>query len=154
MMNHKGLLSPLTFYLVSYCLIALGIWTVFNLLKQHFGQKLMEGDVFGGFEFYGGMVSGMVRWACMYLFFLSLLHAPFYSEAERAEHIKQVEYNYGSDFFPTICKIQDSVFVSSLTGRGADKYLNRFLMQPVSSEAGTLRNDNSMARRNELLVKR
>jgi hypothetical protein len=81
-----------------------------------------------------------------------LLHAPYYSEAERAAHMKAVDYNYGSDFFPSVCKIQDSVFLSSLTGMGATKYLDRFLMEQVTGDVKPLRGENSMARRNERTI--
>jgi hypothetical protein len=63
-----------------------------------------------------------------------------------------VEYNYGSDFFPTVCKLQDSVFVSSITGRATGKYLTFLLMEPVSSDVPKLRDDTSLARRNERTI--
>ena len=146
---YKTLASLLTFYIIAYLFIGLLIWMVFSFIKQRFGQKLIEGDVFGRFEFYGGMAAGMVRHACVCLAVMSLLHAPFYSDAEREAHRKHVEYNYGSDFFPTVCKFQDSVFLSSLAGQGTKKYLDFLLIEPVSGDASPLRGDNSMARRNE-----
>ncbi len=149
LINQKGVLSPLTAYVMAYLLIALAIWSVFHLIKKRFGQKVIEGDVFGRFEFYGGMVAGIVRCTCVYFFILSLLHAPFYSEAERAQRLKEVEYNYGSDFFPSLCKVQDTIFLSSLTGKGAAKYLDRFLMEQVSGDSKALRDDTSLAKRNE-----
>ena len=141
--------APLQFYVTAYLAIALFIWSLFGFIKKRFGQKLIESDVFGRLEFYGGMMAGAVRWTCMYFFVLSVLHAPFYSEADREQRRKEVEYNYGSDFFPSVCKIQDSVFLASLTGKGAVKYLDRFLMEQVTGDADPLRGENSMARRNE-----
>ena len=141
--------APLYFYLLAYWGIALFVWGLFAFIKKRFGQKLIEGDVFGRFEFYGGMCAGAVRWLCVYFFILSMLHAPFYSAEEREAHRKYVDYNWGSDFFPSVCKVQDSVYLSSLTGLGATKYLDRFLMEPVSGDSNPLRGDNSMAKRNE-----
>jgi uncharacterized membrane protein required for colicin V production len=152
LMNQKPILSTLTFYMMAYLLIALGVWLVFNFIKKRLGQKLIESDIFGRFEFYGGMGSGAVRWLCMYFFVLSLLHAPFYSDAERAERKKEMEYNYGSDFFPSVVSIQDTVFHSSLTGKGAIMWLEPLLMEPVSGDAKPLRGDNSLARRRERAV--
>ena len=149
---HRTWFSLLSFYLFAYLFIGLSIWIVFSIIKQRFGQKLIESDVFGRFEFYGGMAAGMTRYACALLVCLSLLHAPFYSDAEREARKREVEYNYGSDFFPTVCKLQDSVFVSSMTGRGATKYLGFILMEPVSADSPRLRDDSSLARRNERTI--
>src|SRR5262245_14280052 len=60
---NKTLFSLLTFYLIAYIFIGLIIWMVFSFIKQRFGQKLIDGDIFGRFEFYGGMAAGMIRYA-------------------------------------------------------------------------------------------
>ena len=142
-------MSVATYCVLSYLLIALVIKIVFVLFKQRFGQKLVESDIFGRFEFYGGMAAGAVRWTCMYFFLLSILHAPSYTAEELAQRQKEVEYNFGSDFFPSVPKIQESVFEKSLTGRGADTYLALFLLEPSSADGGALRGDSSMAKRRE-----
>jgi uncharacterized membrane protein required for colicin V production len=141
--------SLATYCVLSYIIIALVIKILFVLFKRRFGQKLVESDIFGRFEFYGGMGAGALRWACMYLFFLSILHAPSYTAEELAQRQKEVEYNFGNDFFPSISKIQETVFKNSLTGRGVDTYLGRFLLEPSSADVGALRGDNSMAKRRE-----
>jgi uncharacterized membrane protein required for colicin V production len=151
-MNQKPLLSKLSYYLLSYILIAAGVSLVFLFLKKRLGQKLVESDSFGVFEFYGGMAAGSVRWLCMYLFVLSMLHAPYYSPEYLAQRAKEVDYNYGSDFFPAPCKIQASVFKDSLTGKGAEKYLGRFMMESTSGTAKVLRDENSLAKRRERAV--
>jgi uncharacterized membrane protein required for colicin V production len=148
----RPVLSPLTCYIIAYLLIVLGVWLAFSFIKKRFGQKLIESDIFGRFEFYGGMCAGAVRWVCVYFILLSLLHAPYYSDADRAKRIRDVEYNYGSDFFPSIVKIQDSVFLSSLTGQGATAWLDPWLMERVSGEASPLRGENSLAKRRERAV--
>ncbi|HWN96798.1 MAG TPA: hypothetical protein VNT99_17350, partial [Methylomirabilota bacterium] len=51
--------------------------------------------------------------------------------------------------FPSICSIQDEVFLASLTGKGAAKYLDHFLMEQVSGNSKALRDDTSLAKRNE-----
>ena len=80
-----------------------------------------------------------------------MLHAPFYSDEYRAQHKKDVEYNFGSDFFPSIMKIQDSVYASSLTGKGA-LLTGPLLMDQVSGDVTPLRGEHSMARRRERAV--
>jgi uncharacterized membrane protein required for colicin V production len=152
LMNQRPLLSQLSYYLLSYILIALAVSLVFLFLKKRLGQKLVESDSFGVFEFYGGMAAGCVRWLCMYLFALSMLHAPYYSPEYLAQRAKEVDYNYGSDFFPAPCKIQASVFKDSLTGKGAEKYLGRFMMESTSGDAKALRGEDSLAKRRERAV--
>ena len=149
LLNTRPVLSLATYCVLSYIIIALVIKILFVLFKRRFGQKLVESDIFGRFEFYGGMAAGAVRWTCMYFFLLSILHAPSYSAEELAQRQKDVEYNFGSDFFPSISKIQDAVFKDSLTGRGAGAYLGYFLLEPSSADVGALRGDNSMAKRRE-----
>jgi hypothetical protein len=151
-MNQRPVLSLVTYYLLSYIGIAMILSAFFMFLKKRFGEKLVESDIFGRFEFYGGMAAGSVRWLCMYFVLLSILHAPQYSEEELAERRRRVEYNFGSDFFPSIDKIQAEVFKVSFTGVGAQKYLGRFLIDPTSSETSPLRNENSLAKRRERAV--
>lgn len=145
----KPILSLLTYYMLSYIVVALAVKSIFVLIKRKFGQKMVESDMFGRLEFYGGMGAGSVRFLCMYLFALSLLHAPHYSEEFFAKRAKEVDYNYGSDFFPHPCKIQVSVFQNSFTGKNAEKYLAILLIEQTDGSARSVRDDTSLAKRNE-----
>jgi uncharacterized membrane protein required for colicin V production len=145
----KPIFSLLTYYIMSYIAIALVVKIVFVLIKKKFGQKMVESDMFGRMEFYGGMVAGSVRFLCMYLFALSLLHAPHYSEEYLANRAKEVDYNYGSDFFPHPCKIQASVFQNSFTGKNTEKYLAVLLIEQTDGSSRSVRDDTSLAKRNE-----
>jgi uncharacterized membrane protein required for colicin V production len=152
-LNYKPIFSQLTYYIISYLLIAAGIKIIFLLIKRRFGQKIVESDVFGRIEFYGGMAAGAVRFACVYLFVLSLLHAPHYSPEYWAQRAKDVDYNYGSDFFPHPCKIQKSVFENSITGIQAKKHLEILLIEQTSgNNAKAIRNESSLAKRNERAI--
>lgn len=148
----KPMFSQLTYYVISYLLIAFAIKIVFLLLKKKFGQKFVESDMFGRMEFYGGMAAGAVRFTCVYFFLLSLLHAPHYSPEYWAKRAKEVDYNYGSDFFPAPCKIQRSVFENSFTGTRAKEFLAFLLIEQTSGESKALRDDKSLARRNERTI--
>ena len=149
LMGQKPLLSRLTYYMLSYILIALGVKIVFTFIKQKFGAKIVESDMFGRMEFYGGMAAGSVRFACIYLFLLSLLHAPHYSAEFLAKRAKDVDYNYGSDFFPHPSKIQKAVFQDSFTGKNAEQHLPMLLIVQMDGNSKAIRDDNSMAKRNE-----
>src|SRR5687768_17160322 len=65
LLNTRPLLSMTTYCVLSYIIIALVIKILFVLFKRRFGQKLVESDIFGRFEFYGGMGAGALRWTCM-----------------------------------------------------------------------------------------
>jgi uncharacterized membrane protein required for colicin V production len=151
-LNYKPIFSTLTYYILSYLLIAMFIKIIFVLFKRKFGQKIVESDMFGRFEFYGGMAAGVVRFSCIYLFVLSLLHAPHYSPEFWAQRAKDVDYNYGSDFFPHPCKIQKSVFESSFTGTKVKKHAEILLIEQTDGSSKALRDDSSLAKRNERAI--
>ena len=144
-------LSMVTYCVLSYLLIAGAVALIFLFFKKRFGQKLIEGDVFGRFEFYGGMAAGAVRWLCVYLIVLAVLHAPQYTAEELEERRKRVEYNFGSDFFGafSICQIQPAVFKNSITGRAAENYGRILLIDPTSTQGSDIRGDGSLAKRRE-----
>ncbi len=76
----------------------------------------MGSDVFGRAEYYLGMASGLVRFTCMALVVLAVLHARSFSPAEvRAGETFQ-DAAYGSQVFPTLHTIQVEVSERSLTG--------------------------------------
>lgn len=149
LMNQKPLLSKLTYYMLSYIFIALGIKIVFTFIKSRFGAKIVESDLFGRLEFYGGMAAGAVRFTCVYLFLISLLHAPHYSAEFLAKRAKDVDYNWGSDFFPHPSKIQKAVFNDSFTGKSTEKHLAKLLIEQMDGNSKAIRDETSMARRNE-----
>src|ERR1051326_7475380 len=66
--------SPVFTYIASYLFIAVLIKVVFVLIKRMAGEKLVSGEIFGNFEYYLGMVAGMIRFACMIIFFLALMN--------------------------------------------------------------------------------
>ncbi len=149
LMNQKPVLSLLTYYILSYLLIALGVKIVFTFIKSRFGAKIVESDMFGRLEFYGGMAAGAVRFTCIYFFLISLLHAPHYSAEFLAKRAKDVDYNYGSDFFPHPSKIQKAVFQDSFTGKTTEKHLPMLLMVQMDGNSVVIRSDRSLAKRNE-----
>ncbi|HTD66244.1 MAG TPA: CvpA family protein [Candidatus Limnocylindria bacterium] len=148
----KPVISRLAYYMMSYLAIALGVKIVFVLIKKKLGQKMIESDIFGRFEYYGGMAAGAVRFVCVYFFVLSLLHAPHYSPEYLAQRAKDVDYNYGSDFFPHPSKMQVTVFEKSTTGINAKKYLSTLMIERTSGSSSGLRDNNSLARRNERTI--
>src|SRR5665213_2085522 len=69
-------------YVTSYLAIALVVFILYSILKNFFREKLSGSNAFGSGEYYLGTISGMIRYACMVLFVLALLNAPYYSVNE------------------------------------------------------------------------
>ena len=110
-------------YISAYLIIAVVVWMVFMLISSRIKKKLEGSNAFGSGEYYLGITSGIVRWACITLFGLALLNAPVYTKAEIAA--KQAYNNrwygggldgYKGDFIPTLDELQVAVFDDSLFG--------------------------------------
>src|SRR5258706_6653304 len=92
-----ALLANILAYLVAAGIIVF----VCKSLKRGVGEKLVQGDVFGRFEFYLGMIAGLVRFFCIAMFVLALLHAKYSTPQDRERMAKIQRDNFGSVSFPT-----------------------------------------------------
>ena len=117
---------PTASSVISYLFIAVAIFLAFTPLRTKFREKASAGNsnTFGSGEYYLGMASGCIRFACILLFFLAILNAPFYSAEEIAAKKAYDQRWYGGgqagfsgEFFPSIPEIQADVFNSSFSGR-------------------------------------
>jgi uncharacterized membrane protein required for colicin V production len=126
--------STLTCYLIAYVGAALVILLLFVAVKRALGGKLLGSDLFGGAEYYLGMGSGLIRFACVLLVGLALLNARHYTEQEvRAEEAFQNDV-YGSHYFPTLYSVQSVVFEKSATGPWIRDNLSFLLIKPTQPE--------------------
>lgn len=128
--------------ILGYMLIALVIYLVFETLKKPLAKKLEGSNMFGGGEYYLGMLAGLIRFFCILLAGLALLNAPVYSAAEIAAHAAYVQKNYGGGlqgfsggFFPTVQEVQDAVFAKSFTGPYIKDYLGMVLIDAAPPNA-------------------
>jgi membrane protein required for colicin V production len=104
-------------FILAYLLIALVIKIGFLLIKRWSGEKLISGDSFGATEYYLGMFAGAVRFGCILLFALALMHAqPVNEEELKTKRKTQIE-DLGSIYFPPFGDIQKSIFEESVMGR-------------------------------------
>jgi len=136
--------------LVGYIIAAVAIVFLFKNLKRGVGEKLVQGDVFGRFEFYLGMLAGFVRFFCIGLFVLALLHAKYSTPQERERIAKLQRDNFGSISFPTFDEMQYSVFYKSASGNLIRTNLSMLLIKPVPPTSD--RSPNNIARRREAEV--
>lgn len=141
-----GLLANLTAYIV----VLLTISLLFSIGKRLVGEKLVGSDTFGNLEYYLGMAAGVLRYGCVLLVVLAVLHAPHISEGKRQATAKMQRENFGNISFPTLSSIQDDVFSHSILGRLVDAYLDSQLIAKTSYvPLGLGSDDNILAKRKE-----
>jgi uncharacterized membrane protein required for colicin V production len=123
-----------------YLLLAFAIWILFLIFKRLLGYRLGENNFFGSGEYYLGMVSGMVRFACMLLAVLALLNAPYYTQADIQAHEAYTKRWFGGglysgNYFPDLATVQESVFKKSFTGPYIKDYLGPLLIETAPPSA-------------------
>ena len=152
LLNSGSFFSIAFSYVLAYILIVILVKALFMGVRRALGGKLIGSDIFGRFEYYLGMMAGMVRFACMLLIGMALLHAPYYSleEVERAR--KKQQENFGDVSFPTIATLQKDVFKGSMTGRFAERHLPEMLIQKSRGPARPLRGREGPAKRTEKVM--
>ena len=134
--------SPLFGYVTCYLVIAIVLRILFQIFKHSVGEKLVEGDFFGFWEYYLGMLAGAIRFFCVLLFCLALLNARLYTDKELAEQKKAQMDSFDNTYFPTLGMIQRAVFKESWSGRMIKKNLRDLLITgygPGGNSEETLR---------------
>jgi hypothetical protein len=127
-------------YLLGYFIVMFVVYLCFLLVKKLFMERLTGSNFFGTGEYYLGMISGMIRYACLMLVALALLNAPYYTAGDI---IKSKAYAarwfggglYSGNFFPTLQSVQEEVFKNSLIGPLIKNYLGVLLINSVSAGA-------------------
>jgi uncharacterized membrane protein required for colicin V production len=127
--------------IVAYLALALAVFIVFAILKRQFAEKLEKSNFFKGGEYYLGMLSGMVRYACVLLFVLALLNARIYTPAEIAQQTAYDQKNFGGglfagNYFPHLFQVQAAVFKDSFVGPRIKDHLGMLLINTGQPGAG------------------
>lgn len=119
-------------YLGVYIFLALVIKLAFTIIKRMVGEKLVGSDLFGNWEFYFGMVAGMLRWVCVTIMLISVVGATYLRpedvEANKQKQIKE----YGSTFFPSLGELQRDIVYKSIVGKFARKHLSNQMIEPTA----------------------
>jgi uncharacterized membrane protein required for colicin V production len=126
-----GYFDLLSCYLFSYLGLALCIFVASSVLERRLKPKLIGSDIFGRGEYFLGMGSGMLRFACILLVGLAVLNAREFSPLELKQMERYQEENYGSDIFPGLHSLQQAVFERSLTGGWIKADLSFLLITPT-----------------------
>jgi uncharacterized membrane protein required for colicin V production len=134
LLQGTGLFGLLACYLAVYIIVALLVVSLFALFKHSVGGKLLGSDVFGRGEYYLGMVSGFVRFACIIVTALALLNARYYTQTEVRAMEKFQDDVYGSNYFPTLHTFQSIVFDKSISGSWIKQNLDFLLIKPTEPD--------------------
>lgn len=124
-------LSPEWAFRISYSVVALVIGGIMARIKTMVGEKIVGADLFGNGEYFLGMATGVVRFACMVVVFLALLGARVPTSAEVASVNKKGQENFG-DVSVNPLKIQRDILLASQTGRYVREYLKSALIIPTA----------------------
>lgn len=139
MITESTVSSLLSASYASYLGMALAVTLLFALITRQLGGKIVGSDMFGKSEYYLGIVSGMVRFACILIFGLSLLNARSFTQKEIEARNRYVQQNYSNDFFPALFQVQDQVFKESLAGPVIHSQLGCVMIKPVPAESKPLK---------------
>lgn len=127
--------SPLTAAFTAYLGLALVVSLTYTVISRQLGGKVVGSDFFGGAEYYLGIVSGMVRFACILIFGLALLNAPQYTRQEVNAMTRFQRDNFEDISFPTFYTVQQAVMRDSFSGPVLEKNLGCMLIKPASGES-------------------
>jgi uncharacterized membrane protein required for colicin V production len=121
----------------AYALIALAVSLLFALFKHLLGDKLTGSDVFGRYEYYLGILAGLIRYACMLLAVLAIMHSRIITKAEtdaidaqmkkNLEDIHPPQYAYGC--------FEQAIFFQSFSGKFVQADLSGLLLPTVLPKA-------------------
>lgn len=123
--------------IIAYIIIAAALFLLFNAIRRAVGEKLVHSDAFGRFEYYLGMLAGAVRFTCIVMFLISILHAKYTTPAERAAQKKMQQDNFGSITLPTLESLQESIFFESQVGSFIEKNIRWTMIEPVPPRGKT-----------------
>ena len=133
-------LSKLPSCIFGYLLLAFVIFLLFMVLRRLLVYRLAENNLFGSGEYYLGMLSGMIRFACMLLAVLALLNAPVYTAQDIKKHEAYVKQWFGGglysgNYFPSLYTIQGQIFTKSFAGPYIKDYLGPLLIETAPPPA-------------------
>jgi uncharacterized membrane protein required for colicin V production len=142
--------SPTVSFVLAYMLVALGVFFLIYLVRRWQGEKLVSGDAFGSFEYYLGMIGGVIHVLCILVAVMAILHAPRVSDAQLQQQLKSQQEWAGSIYFPPFGQIQRSIFDGSITGRLVTEYLSTLLIN-VDPNVARASSDNIYRARERLV---
>jgi uncharacterized membrane protein required for colicin V production len=127
----KANLSRLWANILGYAVVAIGVVILFGFITRAVGNKLVDSDFFGGWEYRLGMVAGAIRYLCIWIAVLAVIHARYFDAAVVAAQRKAQEADTGMVLVPSWGMINRMAFYDSFTGPYIRTYLAHQLITPV-----------------------
>ena len=132
-------LSEFWSFIYAYLALALLVFIIFSGINRIYADKLAKSNYFKGAEYYLGMASGVVRYACVLVFLMALLNAPSFTPAEIETSSAADKQSLGGglfagNYFPHLFSIQDWVFKQSFTGSCVKTNLPTLLITSAPGE--------------------
>jgi uncharacterized membrane protein required for colicin V production len=125
-----GGLGEMTSYVLSYLLLAGIVKFIFTKIHFSIGEKIESRHPFGRMEYGLGLIAGGVRFACVLLLLMALLHSGRQSTAYIEQATKQQQKDFGEVYFPTVGMVCQEVFNKSLSGKFVADNLPFLLITP------------------------
>jgi uncharacterized membrane protein required for colicin V production len=120
------------------------VYLLYYALKQFLTPRLTGSNFFGSGEYYLGMASGLIRYACIVFVALALLNAPHYTAADiaqtkafNARWFGGGQQGFSGDFFPTVQSVQAATFEKAFTGRYIKQYAGVMLINTAPADMKT-----------------
>jgi hypothetical protein len=130
LLSHWTGVGEMTGYVIAYLLLAGIVKMIFSKINQRVGERIEANHPFGRMEYYFGPVATGVRFACVLLLFMALLHAGRQSTAQTTRDAKYQKDNYGEVYFPTVGLVSQEVFNKSASGKFVANNLSFLLITP------------------------
>lgn len=127
----KANLSRLWANILGYGLVVIVVVIIFGFITRAVGNKLVDSDFFGSWEYRFGMVAGAIRYLCIWIAILAVLHARHFDAATVAAQRKAQEADTGMVLVPSLGMINRMAFYDSFTGPYIRTYLAHQLITPV-----------------------
>lgn len=128
-----------------YLFFALLVKMLFTQIKKAVGEKILGSNAFGGFEYYLGMLAGMIRFACGILMVMALVNARLITPQERAEMARYQSKNFEGISFPTFGSLQQAILFESFAGTQVREHLDFLLIKSTAWQSAPLRRRNDKA---------
>lgn len=114
------------------------------MIKTALRDRLAQSDFFSSLEYPLGMLAGIIRYLCMLLVIISVIHAPLITEQDRAKTAKIQSDAFGNIAFPTLGEIQQAIFANSLTGKQLESSMS-YVLIPKTADAGDEATGNALS---------
>jgi uncharacterized membrane protein required for colicin V production len=120
--------------ITAYALIAVALTFLFALIAHWMGDRLTGSDLFGRYEYYSGMLAGLIRFASMLLVLLALMHSRIVSQTELDAINAQMKKNL-EDIHPPLYvygSIEQAIFFQSMSGKFIQQNMSDILIPTVA----------------------